>query len=217
VSIALLGQNQTTEADSTRASAQAGLQVTQDIRDGDKAVIEEAFNTLIRWICEQNFNDGVCPVFEMWEQEEVDKVLAERDEKLVRAGARLTPAYFKRAYDLQDGDLDETSPGNENREPDTADGKAEFAEGNDGPDAIDHLIEEVDDWRPVLDPMLGPLQATLAESAASNETAAEFIARLPGLLPDMDTKPLCEALARSAFTARVAGLAGLPLDDDDAA
>lgn len=32
-------------------------------------------------------------------------MLAERDEKLVRAGAKLTPAYFKRAYDLQDADL----------------------------------------------------------------------------------------------------------------
>jgi hypothetical protein len=61
--------------------------VTRDIRDGDKAIVQEAFNTLIRWVCELNFNDGARPVFEMWEQQEVDKVLAERDEKLVRAGA----------------------------------------------------------------------------------------------------------------------------------
>lgn len=122
VSIALLGQNQTTEADSTRASAQAGLQVTRDIRDGDKAVVAEAFNTMIRWVCELNFNDGARPMFSLWEQEEVDKVLAERDEKLVNAGAKLTTAYFKRAYNLQDGDLIEDAA------PDMP--GAEFAEGD---------------------------------------------------------------------------------------
>ncbi|MDR0441116.1 MAG: DUF935 domain-containing protein [Candidatus Accumulibacter sp.] len=216
VSIALLGQNQTTEADATRASAQAGLQVTHDIRDGDKAIIEEAFNTLIRWICAQNFNDNSFPIFQMWEQEEVDKVLAERDEKLVRAGARLTPAYFRRAYDLQDGDLDETSE-NENPLDTGATKGAEFAEDPEGTDAIDRLVGEIDDWQPVLDPMLEPLRVALAEAAAKNETAAEFIARLPGLLPDMDAGPLTEALTRATFTARLAGLAGLPLEDGDAA
>ncbi|MDL8262243.1 DUF935 domain-containing protein, partial [Escherichia coli] len=33
-----------------------------------------------------------------------------RDEKLTRAGLRLTPQYFKREYQLQDGDIDETPP-----------------------------------------------------------------------------------------------------------
>jgi hypothetical protein len=135
VSIALLGQNQTTEANANRASAQAGLEVTRDIRDGDKAIVQEAFNTLIRWVCELNFNDGARPVFEMWEQQEVDKVLAERDEKLVRAGAKLTPAYFKRAYSLQDGDLvEEAAP---------VAPAAEFAEGETGfPDqqALDEIV-----------------------------------------------------------------------------
>ncbi|WP_139319990.1 phage portal protein family protein, partial [Serratia marcescens] len=87
VSIALLGQNQTTEATSTRASAQAGLEVTGDIRDGDKAVVCEAMNMLIRWICDLNFDGADRPVFDMWEQEQVDEIQAGRDEKLTRAGA----------------------------------------------------------------------------------------------------------------------------------
>ena len=216
VSIALLGQNQTTEADSTRASAQAGQMVTQDIRDGDKAIVERAFNTLIQWVCELNFSDGARPVFSMWEQEEVDKVLAERDEKLVRAGAKLTPTYLKRAYGLQDGDIEEG--GQDNGDSDSGGKPAEFSEEN-GPDqdAIDQLIGEGDDWHPVLDPLLAPLRAALAESAQNNETAAEFIARLPALLPGMDTGPLAEALTKAAFTARIAGAAGLPLDGRDGA
>ncbi|STQ91389.1 DUF935 domain-containing protein [Iodobacter fluviatilis] len=108
VSIALLGQNQTTESTSNKASATAGLEVTRDLRDGDKSIIEETFNQLIAWICELNFGEGVArPTFSMWEQKEVDEALSARDEKLMQAGAKFTPAYFMRAYHLRAGDLQE--------------------------------------------------------------------------------------------------------------
>ncbi|MCG9079463.1 DUF935 domain-containing protein [Laribacter hongkongensis] len=203
VSIALLGQNQTTEADSTRASAQAGLEVTRDIRDGDKGIVEEAMNTLIRWVCELNFSGGARPVFEMWEQQEVDKVLAERDERLVRAGARLTPAYFKRAYNLQDGDLAEVAPA-------VLEGPAiplpaEFAEGNDAPDqeeldaALDALSAGV---------LNADAQAVLAPVLKRIENGArpdELLGALAELYPEMDTGVLQERLARAIFVARLWG------------
>ena len=198
VSIALLGQNQTTEANANRASAQAGLEVTRDIRDGDKAIVQEAFNTLIRWVCELNFNDGARPVFEMWEQQEVDKVLAERDEKLVRAGAKLTPAYFKRAYSLQDGDLEEAV------QPTTP--AAEFAEGETGfPDqqALDEIVaslsaETLDEeagaiLRPLLDDLL----------AARDEDAA--IRLLGKAYPQLDSSLIEERLAQLMFAAELIG------------
>ncbi|MBI2381876.1 MAG: DUF935 family protein [Gammaproteobacteria bacterium] len=105
ISIALLGQNQTTEAESNRASAQAGFKVTRDIRDGDAGIVASALNTLIRWVCELNFGEVERPVFSLWEQEDVDKTLAERDETLAKAGARFSKGYFERVYGLQDGDL----------------------------------------------------------------------------------------------------------------
>ncbi len=110
VNYALLGQNQSSEANSNRASAEVGMEVTRDIREADKAIVEEVMNTLIRWIWELNFNDTECPVFCMWEQESVDKLRAERDKTLVEAGAKLSNAYFKRTYGLQDGDLIESVP-----------------------------------------------------------------------------------------------------------
>lgn len=198
VSIALLGQNQTTEANSNRASAQAGLEVTRDIRDGDKSIVEDAFNTLIRWVCELNFSDGARPVFSLWEQEEVDKVLAERDEKLVRAGAKLTPAYFKRAYSLQDGDLEEAA------QPATP--AAEFAEGGTGfPDqqALDEIVaslsaETLDEeagaiLRPLLDDLL----------AARDEDAA--LALLGKAYPQLDSSLIEERLAQLMFAAELIG------------
>lgn len=203
VSIALLGQNQTTEATANRASAQAGLEVTRDIRDGDKAIVQEAFNTLIRWVCELNFNDGARPVFEMWEQQEVDKVLAERDEKLVRAGAKLTPAYFKRAYSLQDGDLDEAAPA-------TVEGPAvplpaEFAEGNEAPDqeALDAALDALsaDALNADAQAMLAPLLKQIANGVQPDE----LLGMLAELYPEMDASGLQERLARMIFVANLWG------------
>lgn len=197
VSIALLGQNQTTEATANRASAQAGLEVTRDIRDGDKAIVQEAFNTLIRWVCELNFNDGARPVFEMWEQQEVDKVLAERDEKLVRAGAKLTPAYFKRAYSLQDGDLEEAA------QPATP--AAEFAEGDVAPDqdALDAALDALsaDALNADAQAMLAPMLKRIAKGAKPDE----LLGTLAELYPEMDATGLQERLARMIFVANLWG------------
>ncbi|WP_262163583.1 DUF935 domain-containing protein, partial [Escherichia coli] len=63
-----------------------------------------------RTVVTLNFGDVPCPVWAMWEQETIDDTRATRDEKLTRAGLRLTPQYFKREYQLQDGDIDETPP-----------------------------------------------------------------------------------------------------------
>ncbi|UTH73967.1 DUF935 domain-containing protein [Chromobacterium sp. IIBBL 290-4] len=199
VSIALLGQNQTTEASSNRASAQAGLEVTRDIRDGDKEVIEEALNQLVRWVCELNFNGGDRPRFEMWEQEQVDEVQAGRDEKLTRAGAQLTPDYFKRAYNLQDGDLVETA------KPDTT-ASAEFAEADEeapDQDALDAVLDALpaDELQADAAAMLQPLFDRIQDGAQPDE----LLGSLAELYPNMDASGLQERLARAIFTAKVWG------------
>ncbi len=199
VSIALLGQNQTTEADSTRASAQAGFQVTRDIRDGDKAIVEEAFNTLICWVCELNFNDGARPVFSLWEQEEVDKVLAERDERLVRAGAKLTPAYFKRAYNLQDGDLDEAAA------PDAP--GAQFAEEDDAApdqDAIDAALDDFSNAE--MNDLALKLFRPILQKLKVGASPEGLLGALAELYPEMDANGLQERLARVIFSAKLWGM-----------
>lgn len=84
-------------------------------------------------------------------------------------------------------------------------------------DAIDALVDTVaDDWAPLVDPLINPLQAAIDEAAAQGETAEQFLARLPGLLEQMDVSALTEQLARAAFTARLAAQAGIETDDDGA-
>lgn len=134
VSIALLGQDQTTEKDTNRASAKIGIDVVREIRDGDARIVEEAMNTLIRWIVELNFGNATMPAFGLWEQEEVDKTIAERDGILARSmvGYRFTRAYFERIYDLQPGDLeptDEAPPTGYRGKVEEADGVTDYGEG----------------------------------------------------------------------------------------
>ncbi len=105
IAIALLGQNQTTEATANKASAGAGLEVTKDLRDGDAAIVEAAMNQLIRWICEVNFGEAVAPVWSLWDQKSQDQLQASRDKSNYEAGARFTNAYWQRAYGYQETDL----------------------------------------------------------------------------------------------------------------
>lgn len=234
ISIALLGQNQTTEASANRASATAGLEVTDDLRDADARLAEAAINQLLRWIVDLNEGEAAsAPKFELYEQEEVNTVQAERDNKLTQAGAKFTPQYFKRVYDLEDGDLDETPtppPGNLalagqkntliNVQPGVkpADNAA-FAEptATPEPDALDAVIDaEMAEWESLLEPMTGPLQAAIDAAVANGETAAQLLDRLPAILGDMNPDALATALTRAAFTARLGGEAGLPLQSGDA-
>jgi len=105
IAIALLGQNQTTEATANKASAASGLEVTQDLRDGDATLVSAAVNQLVRWICDANWGAVDAPIFSMWDQEAQDKLQAERDKSNYAAGARFTNAYWMRGYGYQETDL----------------------------------------------------------------------------------------------------------------
>lgn len=110
VSIALLGQNQSTEASSTRASATAGLEVAREIRDGDARMCEATLNQMLRWIVDVNEGpEAPAPTVELFEEEQVNKDQAERDDLLTRAGVKFTSQYWMRTYKLQDGDIDEAA------------------------------------------------------------------------------------------------------------
>ena len=215
VSIALLGQNQTTEAEANRASSQSGLEVTREIRDGDKTIPVAAINQLIRWTCELNWGGADVPLYELWEQEEVDKVLAERDEKLTRAGAKLTPQYFKRAYKLEDGDLVETldpaQPGGGKLPGGAAanDPAVDFGEGEgDGgaPDqaVLDDALQALEDAGQAEADLPGLLLPVL-KAVKDGRGTDELLGMLAELYPKMDAAGLQQRLARAIFVADVWG------------
>ena len=108
ISKAILGQTLTTEIGSTGsyAASNTHMQVRQDIIDSDKKLVEGVINQLIQWIYEINFANAEVPVFEMFEPEDVDLTLAQRDKILFDTGVKFTKEYFIKNYGLEEEDFD---------------------------------------------------------------------------------------------------------------
>lgn len=214
IAIALLGQNQTTEVQSNRASATAGLQVVTELRDADARLVEATLNQLLRWIVDLNEGPGAAaPTFELYEQEEVDTTLALRDKTLTESGAKLTPAYFARVYGFEPGDIAEPPPqtmqtpaplSGAAQNPAFADAAGKYIAPAQRMTTTEMLVQAMQDqWQSISEPMVAPLRALFAEAENSGLTAQELLDKLPSTLPEVDVKPLTEKLAQSAFIARV--------------
>jgi len=108
INVALLGQDQTTDKDTNHASATAGADVAASIRDGDKGVVLSAMNRIIRLVVEANFGEVEAPTYTLWEQETIDKTLAERDQILAATGLRFTPRHFEDEYGIPAEHIDTT-------------------------------------------------------------------------------------------------------------
>ena len=199
INIALLGQDQTTDKETNHASASAGLEIADDIRDSDRRIVEAAFNELIEWVVSLNFGDVVCPKFELFENEEAGtKERAERDNMLSGAGVKFTSQYWKRTYGLEDGDIVE-----EDAITPTA---ADFAEGWDGAETDAGLILDT------LAPNAGPLNqqgrdltALLVQDLQRGETEDNILDRLAEQFPNMDDTALQNELARVIFLSGLVG------------
>ena len=108
ISKAILGQTLTTEVGSTGsyAASNTHFAVRQDIIDADKKMVEKTINQLIQWIYEINFSNKDVPVFEMFEIEDIDLGLAQRDKILSETGVKFTKDYFIKNYGLEEEDFD---------------------------------------------------------------------------------------------------------------
>ena len=203
IAIALLGQNQSTESDSTHASATAGLRVAEDIRDGNKALVEETLNELIAWVVDKNWGDAERPVFEMWAQEEVDTELATRDKTLRDAGAVFRPTYFARQYGIALDEMEAAPVAAAGQPPlafAEADPAAEFPDQASLDAALDTVLEQ-GTFSGALDAVLAPV----IEAVRGGLTSAQLNEKLAGLYPSMDGEALQERVARVIFVANVWG------------
>ena len=112
IALAIVGQTLTSEigANGSYAAAETHNEVRQEIAEGDKRMVERCLQQLVNWIYEINWSEGLPPVFTLWHEEDVDKVLAERDQILANTGVRFTKSYFQRVYGLQDDDFEVAEP-----------------------------------------------------------------------------------------------------------
>ncbi|BCB96791.1 hypothetical protein JZK55_17130 [Dissulfurispira thermophila] len=208
IAIAILGQNLTTSVQSgSYAAAQTHMQVRKDLIDSDKKMIEKAMNQLIRWIYEINFPDGELPVFSMYEEEDIDKDLAERDEKLANilqlSGLKLSKRYFQKVYGLEDEDFEQTP---------SAEGTQQFSESPQKPafpafpdqQAIDDAGESLsaEELQKQMEGVLKPI-VDLIQQGDSYE---EIMERLVETFPDVDASQVEQMLQRAIFVTELWGM-----------
>ncbi|WP_343297570.1 DUF935 family protein [Pasteurella multocida] len=194
IAIALLGQNQTTEQESNRASATAGLEVTKEIRNEDITLVESGFNQLLSWICELNFNVDTLPKFELYEQESIDKVQVERDQILSQMGVKFTAQYLHRTYGFEDGDIELINNNTEKT--------AEFNEPTLPPNIADGIVEQlevegelyVEEW-----------MQNIKDRLSQAESLEDFRNQLDSLIPELNFAEYGELMAWASTTAFLAG------------
>ncbi len=200
--IALLGQNQTTEADTTHASAQAGLEVAADIRDGDAAMVMSAINQVLRFMVELNFGEVPMPSWALWAQETIDETQAKRDLSLSQAATLFTPQYFMREYNLQPGDLRESAvmtPLTNAAFAETQSEEAGLAE-----DELEHALESLI-TRGQRDNAMEPILAPLFAAVEQGQSPQALMGMLAEMYPRMAADRLQAHLARILFVANIAG------------
>ena len=149
ISKAILGQTLTTEIGNTGsyAASNTHMGVRKDIIDADKRLVEKTLSQLIKWIYELNFTDkNNIPEFSMYEEEDVDLTLAQRDKILSESGFRFTKKYAMKAYGFEEDDLEitetpainpQTSASVENSFKEFKESKSEFSDQQ----IIDKFIE----------------------------------------------------------------------------
>lgn len=105
----ILSQTLTTEQGEvgSYAMSKTHLQVRSDVLDADRKMVENALNELVRKIYEINFGtSNDLPVFRLYQEEDVDKVLAERDAILYGNGFRFTKKYGMKTYGFEEDDFE---------------------------------------------------------------------------------------------------------------
>ncbi|ECO1013303.1 DUF935 family protein [Salmonella enterica subsp. enterica serovar Newport] len=214
ISIALLGQNQTTEAETNKASAQAGLEVTDDIRDGDAAIVAGAINQVLQWAAELNFGDVPVPVWNLWEQESIDDTQAKRDQTLSQTRGFFTEQYYQREYGLQPGDINPQAmmlPSSSwGPMPLTGQSSLGFAEAaaradSDVRDKLDEALSSVSDTL-MSDDVMAPLLAPVFEAIRNGATPTDLMGQMASIYPQMNGDELVERLAKVRFLAKVLGI-----------
>jgi phage gp29-like protein len=109
ISKAILSQTLTTEQGDTGsyAMSETHLQVRQEIVDSDKRMVEDAFNLLIHWMIDYNFDSVIdYPTFELYQEKDISKDKAIRDVALWGSGwVKPTQEYIDENYCDKTGDM----------------------------------------------------------------------------------------------------------------
>jgi phage gp29-like protein len=192
------------------------MDVKEEIADSDTKLVVKSINQLIQWIDEFNWNSGIRPTFNMWQKEDIDQNLADRDAKLYAIGWRPTEKYLQKEYGFAPDDFtlapDTVIASAAKQSPPFAFSNSSLlpspsshASAGEYPDqlALDSFIENLspDELQKQAEGLLKPI-IDLIENATSFE---EILNNLAATYPNMDNKALEQMLSRALYVAELHG------------
>lgn len=195
ISKVILGQTLTTDIGSSGSYAAANThqEVREDIINSDKLLCMNSAQEFINKIHYLNFGNINAPLLEIYDEEQIDQSLAERDNKIKNLGVKFTKKYIQKAYGLSEDDF-------------------ELAEEQTGPidmsdsedindfDKLDNLAEEIES-----DKLFNPILQPIIQHFKNTKNADECMEKLAELYPNMDTKELENTLTKVIFIAELLG------------
>jgi len=208
ISKVILSQTLTTEQGDTGsyAMSQTHLEVRKDVIDADKLLVEDVFNTLIKWTLDFNFDIiSSYPKFELYSSVDVDKSLAERDVMLWNSGwIKPTQEYLDKAYGFEPDEMlviEKIVKKGVPAESDTPETSLPFAEdeSNKGVASLTDIV--IDDATAAINKSLEPL-ALLIERA---ETFEEIEKGALKLYPTLNDKELQKVISKATIVSKLGG------------
>ncbi|MBM2814414.1 MAG: hypothetical protein HW421_1176 [Ignavibacteria bacterium] len=196
ISKAILSQTLTTEQGDTGsyAMSQTHLQVRKDVVDSDKQLVEYWLNKLIEWIIEYNFESvSEMPRFVLFEEQDVDMTLAQRDQALASTNQiKFTKEYFKRNYGFKDEEIEITS---------AIQPISPFSE-NGNQVAIQKSAFDISQFDELTQAVLKPVLDMIDKGENYNEIQDKIVE----MFPDLETSELEDFLAKGILLATGSGL-----------
>ncbi|AFH47804.1 Mu-like prophage protein GP29 [Ignavibacterium album JCM 16511] len=204
ISKAILTQTLTTEVQDTGtyAASKTMSDMLANVQLADKKLVERALNKIIDLIYQVNFNSTDKPRFILYEEEDVDKLLAERDQLLVNTGIKFTKDYYIRNYNLLPEDFELVNT--QNPQSNFADKtNAKVFQDNLSQSSIDEIANQLPDklLQLQIESTLKPV-LTLIQNGETYETIMEELSKT---YPAMSTNQLEDLLSKLLFISEITG------------
>lgn len=195
ISKAILSQTLTTEQGDTGsyAMSQTHLQVRKDVIDADRQLVEYWLNKLIEWVIEFNFETvGEVPRFTMYEEQDVDMNLAQRDQILSSTNQiKFTKEYFKRSYGFKDDEIEvKITPTEE------VSAAISFSENDE------ELPYDLTEFDKLTRKILKPILMMIEQGRSFNEIQRKIVE----MFPSLDTTEIEDYLAKGILLATGSGM-----------
>lgn len=190
----ILGQTLTTDigTSGSYAASNTHQQVREDLIASDVRLCEKTVQEFINKIHSLNFSDCNAPIFKIYDEEQIDQTLAERDNKLKTLGVKFNKSYIQKAYGLSEEDFEIVE-------------NAEIMNFSDSEDKND--FDKIDDWTDEIDSdkLFNPVLTPIISLFKDTKNADECMEKLAELYPNMDTNDLENTLTKVIFIAELLG------------